>query len=317
MAAGSRSRSGRCRGRRGWLPRRALAAEAEFVAPSGDLPAQFQVAGLDLRLVLAERFADGLAGDGMESYDIATESGQKLTVGVDDENVALVVGAKYSTIGNIDEAAYRVFQILHEEWQVIHPVFLTSELVPVPRVADNPVTPVVAVPAAGCAESQEQLKPWVEATLKEAVSAPLKILKNGDLPFRTKKGSDAVVSVRNAGTIEIWSILAKGVACEKARETIDARFVEHAVNVVERDPKPAWAGRGVVVLGSQDDRSAALGRDLGASARRHPGATERARRPAGPRCDAGRNLATGVSCLRSGLVRTDPGARALPGCPTA
>lgn len=90
-------------------------------------------AWLDLRMHLADRLADAHATGDMEPIDISTATGETLTVNVEDEQVVIIAGEDIYTTDNVDEAAYTVFQVLHVDWQVVHPVFLDSQIVNVGR----------------------------------------------------------------------------------------------------------------------------------------------------------------------------------------
>lgn len=175
-------------------------------------------AWLDLRMRLADRFAAGLADGGIEPIDISTATGETLTVTVDDEYVVVVAGDDVYTTDNVDEAAYTVFQVLHD-WQVVHPVFLATDFIDVPAVEDNPIR--VAAPVLGKAESKEQLQGWVVAAFSAGRTEPLRVDRNGDVPWRTRGGRSVMVKVRNAGRIELLTVLGRNVGFGKARKVID------------------------------------------------------------------------------------------------
>lgn len=180
---------------------------------------QMDRAWLDLRMRLADRFAAGLANGGFEPIDISSATGETLTVTVDDEYVVVVAGDDVYTTDNVDEAAYTVFRVLHDEWQVVHPVFLDTELVEVPAIDDNPVR--VVAPVLGKAASKEQLQGWVVAAFSEGRSEPIKVDRNGDVAWRTHGGNRVSVKVRNPGRIELLAVLGRNVGFNKARKVID------------------------------------------------------------------------------------------------
>lgn len=176
-------------------------------------------AWLDLRMRLADRFAAGLATGDMEPIDISTARGETLTVDVDDERVVIIAGEQIYTTDNVDEAAYTVFQVLHDDWQVMHPVFLDTQVVDAPAIPDNPIE--VAAPILGKAESTAQLRAWVVAAFSEGRNEPLKVASEGDIHWRTKVGHRVTVSVRNAGRVEFLTVLGRNVGFKKARKVID------------------------------------------------------------------------------------------------
>jgi hypothetical protein len=126
-------------------------------------------AWLDLRLRLADRIAEGLVNGRMEPLDITAATGETLSVSIADDCVVVEAGHEVHSTENVDEAAHEVFQVLHDEWQVVHPVFLDTELVEVPAVKDNDIK--VAVPMLDRADSREQLHAWLEAALGSGLAA--------------------------------------------------------------------------------------------------------------------------------------------------
>lgn len=176
-------------------------------------------AWLDLRMHLADRLAAALATGDMEPIDISTATGETLTVDVDDEQVVIIAGEDIYTTDNVDEAAYTVFQVLHDDWQVVHPVFLDSQMVNAPAIADN--SNGVAAPLLGKAESTEQLQAWVVAAFSEGRTEPLKVNPDGDIHWRTRGGHRVTVKVRNAGRVEFLTVLGRNVGFKKARMVID------------------------------------------------------------------------------------------------
>lgn len=180
---------------------------------------QMDQAWLDLRLRLADRVAAGIADGDMDPIDISTATGETLTVNVDDEHVVIIAGDDVYTTENVDKAAYAVFRVLHDDWRVIHPAFLDSEIVDVPAIDDYPAK--VVVPVFGKADSTEQLQEWVVATFSEDRSEPLKMGPEGEIWWRTPRGNSVVVKVRNEGRIEIRAVLARQVGFRKAHQEID------------------------------------------------------------------------------------------------
>ena len=176
-------------------------------------------AWLDLRMRLAHRFAAGLADGGIEPIDISSATGETLTVTVDDEYVVVVAGDDVYTTDNVDEAAYTVFRVLHDDWQVVHPVFLDTEFVDVPAIEDNPARAVA--PVLGKAESKAQLQTWVVAAFSEGRTEPIKVDRNGDVAWLNHGGNRVTVKVRNPGRIELLAVLGRNVGFNKARKIID------------------------------------------------------------------------------------------------
>lgn len=196
--------------------------EARFVDKQVDR------AWMDLRMRLADRLAAGMAGEDIEPLDITTATGETLSVTVDDEYVVVVAGDNIYTTANVDEAAYTVFQVLHDDWQVVHPIFLDTEIVDSPPIADNPIgATTFAVPVLGSAASREQLQAWVEATFQEGLTDKLRVARNGDIPWASRRGEPIVVSVRNDSRIELWTVLGRRVSFKKARKAIDKLSTEH------------------------------------------------------------------------------------------
>lgn len=155
----------------------------------------------------------------MEPIDISTATGETLTVDLNEELIVIIAGDDVYTTDNVDEAAHTVFQVLHADWQVIHPVFLDSEVVDVPPIDDNPVA--IVVPALGKAHSKEQLQSWVVTAFSEGRSEPLKVGRNGDVSWRTSGGKSAMTKVHNAGRIEFLTVLGRNVGFKKAHKVID------------------------------------------------------------------------------------------------
>jgi hypothetical protein len=175
-------------------------------------------AWLELRLDLAERFAAILAGGEPASIELTTDAGRTLFVTVAEGHVVVGTGADVELSENVDEAAHAVYRILHEEWQVLHPVFLDSEAVVVPHVEEAPIVPVV--PVLGRADSTATLQSWVETTLQEPIAEPLRVRPNGEIAW-ARGGARAVVSVRNRHWVEVWTVLATQVSFGKARAEIE------------------------------------------------------------------------------------------------
>lgn len=188
---------------------------------------QVDRAWMDLRLRLADRLAAGLAGASADQIEITTATGETLTVTVDDEYAVVVAGDFVHATANIDEAAYVAFQVLHDDWQVVHPVFLDTDLVDVPAVPDNQSEAAVIVPTLGRAESREQLQAWVVATFQETLGDRLRVARNGDIPWSGRRGERVVVSVRNSSRIELWTVLGREVSFKKARKVIDRLSKEY------------------------------------------------------------------------------------------
>lgn len=189
--------------------------EARFVDKQVDR------AWMELRLRLADRIAAGMTSECGDQIDITTATGETLTVTVDDEYVVVVAGDIVHATASVDEAAYTVFQVLHDEWQVVHPAFLDTDLVEVAVVLDNSIGSSAIVPPLGIAESCEQLQVWVEATFQEGRTDKLKVARNGDIQWSGRRGEPVVVSVRNDSRIELWTVLGRQVNFKKARKTID------------------------------------------------------------------------------------------------
>jgi hypothetical protein len=180
---------------------------------------QMDRAWLNLRVQLADRLAAGLATGAMEPIDISTPAGETLSINADEKYVVIVAGEDIYATANVDEAAHTVFRILHDDWQVIHPAFLDSELIDLPSIDDGLGKAVV--PALSCPESREQLHSWVNAALSDWIGGPIKIAPNGSMPWRTPGRNRVVVEVRNAGRIEILAVLGRRVGFKKTHKIMD------------------------------------------------------------------------------------------------
>lgn len=180
---------------------------------------------LDLRVELADRLAAGLDGAWDRPITFERTDGEVLDVDIFDEAIVLGHGDLPEAYDNVDEAAHRAYEILHQEWAVIDPAFLTSELTETPPEADGGAT--VVVPALGKAQSREQLQAWVEATFQADLDGPLAVGSNGDLPWTGPNGARVVVSVRNQYFVEVWAILAERVSFKKAHRVIDQLDRKH------------------------------------------------------------------------------------------
>lgn len=185
-------------------------------------------AWLDLRLTLADRFAEGVETGEMEQVDVTTPDGCTLTAIVDDDHVVVVAGSDIVTTDNVDEAAYEVVRKLREEWEVIHPCFLDSDLidvVDVPQDADDAFE--VCVPTFGQARSREQLHEWVVATFNEGREAPIVVSGTDDIAWRSDQGSKVYVSVRTSAWIEVWTVLGRRLNRFKAHRVMDRLAPKH------------------------------------------------------------------------------------------
>lgn len=195
--------------------------EARFVSK------QIDGAWLELRMHLADRLAEAVASGGMLPAPISTETGRTLTVSVEDAHVVVVAGDAVHTSANVDEASYRVFEILHDRWQVVHPAFLDSDLIEKPAApmaqgdhADRASTQKDDLPAVGTPQSREQLQEWVEATFQRQFSGSLKVAPGGEVCWRTKRGAVITVKVRNQARIEIFAPIAEHVIFAKAHDVM-------------------------------------------------------------------------------------------------
>lgn len=180
---------------------------------------QIDRAWIDLRLALADRFEAALALGDMEPIDFTTAAGETLSVNLAEDHVVIVAGDSVVVSDNVDEAAYTVYKVLHDQWQVIHPVFLDSPVVEVPAVQDNPIGG--PVPLLGRASSRDVLQHWVVSAFEEACGEPVKVAPNGDIGWLGQSSAAATVSVRDQNWIEVWSVLATEVSFKRARKVIE------------------------------------------------------------------------------------------------
>jgi hypothetical protein len=190
-------------------------------------------AWLALRLQLADRLADALAAEDTRPIPFTAPGGGTITVLVDGGQVVILDGDSAEITDNVDEAAYTVYEILREDWEVIHPAFLDSPLVDAPDIDDHPAG--TTDPTLGTAESQEVLQAWVEATLQEITDETLRVAPDGSVAWRTH-GSPVIVRVRDRHWIEIWVALAWDVDAETARRLAHRLSRRHvAINFARRD----------------------------------------------------------------------------------
>lgn len=188
---------------------------------------QTAAAWLDLRLSLADRFAAALEDGAMEPVEIVAPTGQVLTVEVADEHVIIRAGDVVHAADNVDRAAYLVYRILYAAWNVVHPAFLASPLIPQPREGDcaipaaSAARPRTPLPVRGRAASPEELQQWVVEVFNDWISEPLKVAKNGHIPWKTPGGNSVGVRVCNATRIEFYSTIATEVSERRAHRQID------------------------------------------------------------------------------------------------
>ncbi|TXJ05760.1 MAG: hypothetical protein E6Q27_05065 [Aeromicrobium sp.] len=192
------------------------------------LDEQISKAWLDFRKNLAERLGEALDEDEFDEISVSTPTGKTLTITVEDEHVIVTAGNYLFTTDHEDEAAFEVFQILTKGWEVVHPLFLDTELVEVPRIPDNPpVEDPVVVPVLGSAESREELQRWVEATFQGNMDEELIVSNNGKIKWSLNGPEPLVVQVRNEGRIELWTLLATEVDFAKAEEALKELSNKH------------------------------------------------------------------------------------------
>ena len=185
-------------------------------------------AWLDFRKNLAERLGEALDEDEFDEISVSTPTGKTLTITVEDEHVIVTAGNYLFTTDHEDEAAFEVFRIVTKKWEVVHPLFLDTELVEVPRIPDNPpVENPVVVPVLGSAESREELQRWVEATFQGNMDEELIVSNNGKIKWSLNGPEPLVVQVRNAARIELWTLLATEVDFAKAEEALKELSNKH------------------------------------------------------------------------------------------
>lgn len=176
---------------------------------------QVDNAWLGFRMDVADRLLEQPGG----LLEITGPEGQVLTVELEDGHHVIRSGDQVVSTANADEAAFVVFQLVHEAWQVVHPTFLDSDVVVIPEVDEGPAA--VVAPVLGTPESKAQLQAWVEAAFAERVEGTLAVAPDGRIPWRTKAGATVTVRVVNAGRIEIYTVLGRDVSFKKAHKVID------------------------------------------------------------------------------------------------
>ncbi len=90
---------------------------------------QLNQAWFGFRMQLASSFADEVEVGQYGLHEIATDAGKSLLIEVDDWGVVVIDGDECIWYLNIHEAAHRIYEILHKEWQTIHPAFVTTDLI--------------------------------------------------------------------------------------------------------------------------------------------------------------------------------------------
>lgn len=90
---------------------------------------QLNQAWFGFRMQLASSFADEVEVGQYGLHEIVTDMGKSLMIEVDNWGVVVIDGDECLWYLNIHEAAHRVYEILHEEWQIVHPAFVTTDLI--------------------------------------------------------------------------------------------------------------------------------------------------------------------------------------------
>jgi len=180
-------------------------------------------AWMAFRLRLAERFAAGI-DEGMEPFDIETSTHKRMTLCLEGSSVVIDLRTYSYLIPNVDEAAFTVFRILHDNWQVVHPAFLVSDALVAPDVVEE--STLMPAPA-GYAESQEELLGWVVEAFQDDRDEKVQVTNMGTIEWATSRGEDVVVAVHNPARIEMWTVLARNVNPAKAHKEIASISAEY------------------------------------------------------------------------------------------
>lgn len=178
-----------------------------------------------LRRDLADRFAVGVETGEMDDIDITTPDGRMLSIQVDEDVVVLMADDYFQVTANVDEAAYDACRLLQDDWQVIHPTFLNSEVIDVPTIDDNPIE--ARVPVLGQAETRDELHGWVVASFNDGRDEPIVVAPNGDIVWGSEQDRAVNVSVRTNCWIEVWTVIAAQVSFKKAHRVIDRLSRKH------------------------------------------------------------------------------------------
>lgn len=181
---------------------------------------QIDEAWLQLRIQLADLLVAAMAQRETEPVEFAAPNGEKVVVSLNGDEVVVDDGVRPRRFANVDEAAFEVFEILHDQWQVVHPVFVASDFCEPAPVTETPPVAALVVPVLGNAESRGQLQAWVEATFQEELSEPLKVAPNQDIHWRGRGGVQAIVSVRSDRQIQIWTQLARDVSFSRTNRVM-------------------------------------------------------------------------------------------------
>ncbi|MFT4263708.1 MAG: hypothetical protein QM572_10030 [Nocardioides sp.] len=173
-----------------------------------------------LRLSLAERFVASREAGIADVVDFVHGDADALTVRLDGDRIVVAAGEWSRTFGNVDEAAYRIVTILREQWQVIHPAFVSSNAIAPARADDAPRT-VARAPGHGTPASTEQLRTWVVETFDAGREEPIRVGPDGSIRWRSAAGGRVRVVVRNRWRIDLVAQLGKDVSRARAHAFID------------------------------------------------------------------------------------------------
>lgn len=178
---------------------------------------QVEKAWLDLRAKVADRLAER---SGLCIIDFETPGNDHLLVRSDGDGITIRANRSHYSPPSADAAALTVFQVLHLAWGVPHPSFLTSDFL---GQSELPITevPNVGEPILGKASSIEELRTWVLSSLGELTSEPVKTDCDNETVWRTPDGNSVWVVVPNRHSVELRSVLARGVSFRKAHELAD------------------------------------------------------------------------------------------------
>lgn len=179
-------------------------------------------AWLDFRVALADRLlAETYAGP----IDISAPDDRTLTAGRASGQIVVSSVDMDTQFDSVDEAAHFAYRTLHEQWGVVHPQFLTTDLVAKHGVVDE--THAKVAPATGTASTSDELLDWMVATFNQGRDEPVRVSSAGQVRWRIGLGDRVIARVIDATSIEFSWTVAFDVSLKKARKWIDLLSERH------------------------------------------------------------------------------------------
>ena len=183
-------------------------------------------AWLDFRVALADRLlAETYAGP----IDISAPDDRTLTAGRASRQIVVSFDGTVTRFDSVDEAAHFAYRTLHEQWGVVHPQFLTTDLVAKHGVVDE--THAKVAPATGTASTSDELLDWMVATFNQGRDEPVQVSPRGLVRWLIGPGGPGgpvICGVLNESSIEFSYVVARDVGLTKARRMIEVLSERHA-----------------------------------------------------------------------------------------